>query len=229
MSFGVGVWFEPGPVTEQQVAERYRKLSVAGVHGVAPTQPQVAAFYRQLIGLYPELGTVIGEETDRRSPWAARFATTPVSVCMSIAAAEADDMPAHVRELADYHQLVCYSPQTGATSIPDVANDGEGHLLGSCDGSRSVNPAPAHIEQTLRRLSAENSFVLLRHRDNGTSLQVLPTDRTGDPEGLYRLTLVTTGVGTLRITWASDLSDVIEAFQRYVSGDGTWTDRFIWV
>jgi hypothetical protein len=227
MSFDLGVWFEPEPITDQRAVERYQSLCDADADSATPTHPRAAAFYRDLTELFPDLDATADAETIERSPWTAGLSTTPASVIMAIAWSRAAEVADIVRELADRHGLICHDPQSGATSHPDVAHTGQRLSLSSCNGSRSINPAPAHIEQTLRRLSIDNWFVILEQHD-GWWIQVGYGDQAGTRPGWYALERRDGSAEHHYGTTVSDLNDVIKAFQQYAQGDESWTRRFAW-
>jgi hypothetical protein len=156
MSFDLGVWYEAEPITDEQAAKKYQDLCDLTADAGAPAHPQVAAFHRDLTELFPDLDATTDAEAGERSPWTAGLSTTPTSVIMTIAGSRAAEVAQTVRELADRHGLTCHDPQSGATSHPH--HTGPRLSLRSCDGSKWIEPPPARIEQSLRRLSIDNWF-----------------------------------------------------------------------
>jgi hypothetical protein len=227
MSFDLGVWFESEPVTDQQAAGKYQTLCDLDADNAAPTHPQAAAFYRDLTAIFPDLDATADAEAAERSPWTAGLSTTPTSVVMTIAWSRAPEVAQIVRELADQHGLTCHDPQSGATSHPDFAPTGQRLSLSSCNGSRSINPAPALIEQTLRRLSVDNWFVLME-RDDDRWIQVGYGEQAGARPGWYALERREGSAENHYGTTVSDLNEVIKAFQHHAEGDESWTRRFAW-
>jgi hypothetical protein len=227
MSFDLGVWFEPEPITDRRAAEKYQSLCDLDPGDAAPTHPQVAAFYRDLTALFPDLDATADAETPEDSPWTAGLSTTPTSVVMTIVWSRATEVAQIVRELADRHGLICHDPQSGATSHPDFAHTGQRLSLSSCNGSRSINPGAARIEQALRRLSVDNWFVLME-RDDDWWIQVGYGEQAGTRPGWYALERREGSAENHYGTTVSDLNEVIRAFQKYAKSDESWTRRFAW-
>jgi hypothetical protein len=146
---------------------------------------------------------------------------------MTITWSRAAEMAKTVRELADRHGLICYDPQSGATNHPDFAHTGQRLSLTSCNGSTSINPRPARIEQTLRQISGDNWFVIME-RDDNWWIQVGSGARAGTQPGWYALERSDGSVEDHYRTTVSDLNEVIKAFQQYAEGDESWTRRFAW-
>jgi hypothetical protein len=227
MSFDLAVWFESEPTTDQRAAERYQTLCDLDADDAAPTHPLVAAFYRDLTELFPALNATDDVEAAERSPWTAGLSTTPTSVIMTITWSRAAETAKIVRELADRHGLVCHDPQSGATSHPGLVHTGQRVSLTSRNGSSSFNPPPARIEQTLRKLSSDNWFVLMERNDDRW-IQVGYGQQAGTRPGWYALERCDGSVEDHYRTTVSDLNEVIKAFQQYSEGDESWTRRFAW-
>jgi hypothetical protein len=227
MSFDLGVWFEPEPITDEQAADKYRKLCNTDVDSAVPAHPRVAAFYRDLTERFPDVADTGDVEAFEQSPWTAGLSTTPASVIMTISWPRAAEITAVVRQLANRHRLICHDPQTGATSHPDFTLNGHGLSLSSCNGSRSIDPTPARIEQTLRRLSVDNWFVLLE-RDDDHWIQVGYSEQAGTRAGWYALERRDGSAEQHYGTVVSDLHEVIKAFQQYAANDESWMRRFAW-
>jgi hypothetical protein len=227
MSFDLGVWFEPEPIIDQQAAEKYQNLCGIDPDSATPAHPRVAAFYRELTELFPDLDATADADRIERSPWTAGLSTTPTSVIMAITWSRATEVADIVRELAHRHGLICYDPQSGAASQPHFTRSGQRLSLSSSNGSRSINPAPARIDQTLRRLSLDNWFAIME-RDDDWWIQVGYGEQAGTRPGWYALERRDGSTEDHYGTTVSDLNEVVRAFQQYAQGDESWTRRFAW-
>lgn len=227
MSFDLGVWFEPGPITDQQATDKYDSLCDKEADSSIPAHPQVADFYRDLTRLLPELDSNAAPEEVERSPWTTALDTTPTSVVMGISWPRAVEVSNVVRELADRHGLIYYDPQAGTTSQPDFSGTGKRLSLSSCNGSRSVNPTPDRIAETLRQLSARNWFAVLQ-RDDDRYVQVGFGEQAGMHPEMYVLERRDGSAEDHYRTLAADIDKVITAFQSYAQADASWTSRFSW-
>jgi hypothetical protein len=219
VSFDLAVWFDPAPITHEQAAATYGILCDTE-DGAAPTQPQVAAFYQELTTRFPDLR---GSDD---SPWATDLTTTPTAVVLTIVWSRANEIAEIIDELAMRHGLVCHDPQIDITSQPRMH---AGQITLECsNGSRSVEPGPASIEQALRRLSRNNWYAILE-RSEDWWVQVGDGATAGTREGWYALERRDGSADQQYRANVADLDKVITAFQRFAQGDESWIRGFSWL
>lgn len=223
MSFDLGIWFEAGPITDEQAAEKYLDLG----DGAAPEHPRVVAFHRDLVERFPDLDDASGDEDVERSPWSAGLSTTPTSVVMTIRWSRAAEVSEFVRRLAGQHELIYHDPQSGETVLPDSVPTGPRLTLSSCDGSRWTDPAPERIATAVRRLSADNWFVILEGED-GWWIQAGYGEQAGGRSGWYVVEYREGSAERHFGATVSDIDQVIRGFQGYADGDELWRRRFVW-
>jgi hypothetical protein len=116
MSFDLGVWREDGPVTAESAGDKYEQFAEQEPPDGEP-DPQVAAFYQEITGRFPELHDLADEDVDS-SPWMDDLDLSPDGLFMRIAFSRTEEMAPYVIELAAKHGLVCYDPQEEAVHNP---------------------------------------------------------------------------------------------------------------
>jgi hypothetical protein len=223
MSFDLAVWYEPQPISEAQASATYLALCDAD-ESPAPARPEVAGFHRELTGRFPDLDTAADVDA---SPWTCRLGITADAVLMTIAWSRADEVKPIVRELAARHGLVCHNPQTGDTDQPLPAGHVPPLTLSSYEDGRTVDPAWSAIEAALRRLTADNWFVILE-RGEGTFVQAGFGDKAGTAHGWYLVERRDGAPDRHVRTTQSDLAEVIAAFRHFAEDDPQWDRRFTW-
>ncbi|MET0132877.1 MAG: hypothetical protein ABW215_04710 [Kibdelosporangium sp.] len=227
MSFELAVWYEPAPITAAAADEKYGALcALDGQPGVVP-RPEVAAFYRELVGRYPELENLTDEEAERRSPWAADLGVAVDSVLMSVLWRYSGQMLGVVRELAGRHGLICYDVQEHRVHHPPGLRTEPELTLTLWDGSQIADPAPDRIEKALRMLSRERYYVILQ-RAAEHYLQVGYGEDVGTRPGWYALERRDGAPDRHYRCEITDLAEIIKAFLVYRVGEKGWERRFGW-
>ncbi|MFE4698913.1 hypothetical protein ACFRIC_17775 [Streptomyces sp. NPDC056738] len=162
----------------------------------------VAAFHRELTDRFPELSSTVDDDAlAEASPWAAGLDVSAAHVIMAMSWSRADGTAPEVVDLAGRHGLVCLDPQAQVLHRPPAQRGADGLSLRPCVGLTVEDADPEVIERAVRRLSAENWFLILERR-SGYFLQVghgpnagLATDgfavehREGSMERHYRCVL----------------------------------------
>ncbi|MFC1410309.1 hypothetical protein ACEZCY_13680 [Streptacidiphilus sp. N1-12] len=154
MSFDLGVWFE---------GERPSRAAAA-----------VAGFYAALVAKFPEVEDV-GDES---SPWSAGLDVDDGCVLMAMQWGRAAEVAPRVVELAGQSGLICFDPQAGVVHVPPALRSADALGLQSCVGLPVSDPDQESVERAVRRLSAENWFVVLES-PSGRYVQVGTGARAG--------------------------------------------------
>jgi hypothetical protein len=224
VSFDLGVWFEPEPITAAEAAAKYERLCDGDLAGVVDNE-RVTAFYQALTARYPELTDQ--PETDLDGPWSTTLDRSAGHVIMPIIWPRAAEMRTVVRELAAEHGLVCFDPQTGDVDNP-VRPMAPGALrLELCDGSVIDEPDLPRIRRELGRLSSHNWYAVLE-RSPDWYTQVGLGQEAGVPPGQYGLERREGSAQRHYRYVAKSLDDVVNAFAGFASADDAWIHQFPW-
>ncbi|MEV6296492.1 hypothetical protein AB0M41_40140 [Streptomyces sp. NPDC051896] len=143
----------------------------------------VPAFYAALVADYPE-SSEADEATDESSPWSAGLDVGDGYVLMPMQWGRAAEVAPRVIELAGQHGLVCFDPQVGVVHVPPALRASGALHLQSCVGLPVSDPDLETVERAVRRLSAENWFVILED-PSGRYVQVGNGARAGAAAGGY--------------------------------------------
>lgn len=156
MSFDLGVWFEEVRPSRTAAEETYRRLCAGEAAAVAPTA-SIRGFHAALVAEFP----AATDEWDESSPRSAGLDVGDGHVLISMAWGRAADVAPRLLELADQYGLVCFDPQAGVVHAPPSLRTEGAPELRSCVGLPVHDPDPETVEQAVRRLSADNWFVIL--------------------------------------------------------------------
>ncbi|MGW1961158.1 hypothetical protein ACWCPD_12900 [Streptomyces sp. NPDC001935] len=229
MSFDLAVWFESGRVSVADATRTYERLCDGDPTGAGVVANEaVAAFHRELTDRFPELSSTVDDDAlAEASPWAAGLDVSAAHVIMAMSWSRADGTAPEVVDLAGQHGLVCLDPQAQVLHRPPAQRGADGLSLRPCVGLTVEDADPEVIERAVRRLSAENWFLILERR-SGYFLQVghgpnagLATDgfavehREGSMERHYRCVL-------------SGRDEVVALFADYAAGANTWSVDAQW-
>lgn len=163
MSFDLGVWFEEARPSRAAAAETYRRLCAGEAAAVTPTAA-IQGFHAALVAEFPEAtdeGDTSDEASEESSPWSAGLDVGDGHAILPITWGRAADVAPRVLELADQHGLLCFDPQAGVVHAPPALRAESAPELRSCVGLPVGDPDPETVEQAVRRLSADNWFVIL--------------------------------------------------------------------
>ncbi|GAA2878592.1 hypothetical protein GCM10010517_40660 [Streptosporangium fragile] len=105
MSFDLGVWLGPEPVTASEAFLRYAAWSDGRTEPGEP-RPEVVAFYEELTSVFPDLTA----ENYGVSPWSVPLTVGEDFVLMNAVFPRADEVCRAVLELAQRHRLVLFEP-----------------------------------------------------------------------------------------------------------------------
>lgn len=180
MSFDLGVWYEPGPVTARHAADVYDRLA-KGEDDVVAADKRNLAFHAELIARFPRLETLSDEDLGA-SPWSVSPDANDRRVILSMGWGRAADTARAVLELAERHQLVCFDPQTGR--VHNLPRRGPGDRLEFPDGSVVENPGPERLRALLAAIDETNWFACL-DRDEGRFAQVALGHLDQVPSGMF--------------------------------------------
>ncbi|MFI0961468.1 hypothetical protein ACH4S8_08690 [Streptomyces sp. NPDC021080] len=229
MSFDLAVWFESGRVPVADATRTYERLCDGDVAGAGVVVSEaVAVFHRELTDRFPELSATadLGPGAEA-SPWTAGLDVSAAHVIMPMSWSRADGTAPEVVALAGRHGLVCFDPQAQVLHRPPAQRGTDAPSLRPCVGLKVEDPDPDVIDRAVRRLSAENWFLVLERR-SGHFLQVghgpnagLAADgfavehREGSMEHHYRCVL-------------SERDEVAALFADYAAGASTWSVDTRW-
>ncbi|MFD5819408.1 hypothetical protein [Streptomyces sp. NPDC127038] len=173
MSFDLAVWFESGRVSVAEATRTYERLCEGDLAGAGVVANEaVAAFHRELAARFPDLSEAEGDDVRvEASPWAAGLDVSAAHVIMPISWSRADGTAPEVLALAGRHGLVCLDPQAQVLHRPPAQRGADGLSLRPCVGLTVEDADPEVIDRAVRRLSAENWFLILERR-SGHFLQV---------------------------------------------------------
>ncbi|MET8858600.1 hypothetical protein [Streptomyces sp. NPDC004579] len=229
MSFDLAVWFESGRVSVADATRTYERLCDGDLTGAGVVANEaVAAFRRELTDRFPAPSATADDDArTEASPWAAGLDVSAAHVIMPMSWSRADDTAPEVVALAGRHGLVCLDPQAQVLHRPPAQRGADGLSLRPCVGLKVEDADPEVIDRAVRRLSAENWFLILERR-SGHFLQVghgpnagLATDgfavehREGSMEHHYRCVL-------------SGRDEVAALCADYAAGASTWSVDARW-
>jgi hypothetical protein len=120
MSFDLGVWHSDVPLSDKEAAEIYVHLCQDWPY-LKGESHSIVSFYDELTRRWPEIDTVPDEEIDNLEycPWSCALSHSDIAVVTSCVWSMADEVEAFVRELAQRHRLVLFSPQSGSVYLPE--------------------------------------------------------------------------------------------------------------
>lgn len=121
---------------------------------------------------------------DESSPWSAGLDVGDGYVLMPMQWGRASEVAPRIVELAGRHGLVCFDPQAGVVHVPPALRTAGALELHSCVGLPVSDPDLESVERAVRRLSAENWFVILED-PSGRYVQVGTGARAGAAAGGY--------------------------------------------
>ncbi|MEU4170365.1 hypothetical protein AB0F46_26250 [Streptomyces sp. NPDC026665] len=228
MSFDLAVWFESGRVSVADATRTYERLCDGDLTGAGVVANEaVAAFHRELTDRFPAPSAADDDAPAEASPWTGGLDVSAAHVIMPMSWSRADGTAPEVVDLAGRHGLVCLDPQAQVLHRPPAQRGAGGLSLRPCVGLKVEDADPDVIDRAVRRLSAENWFLILERR-SGHFLQVghgpnagLATDdfavehREGSMERHYRCVL-------------SRREEVIALFADYAAGANTWSVDAQW-
>ncbi|MDX3772338.1 MULTISPECIES: hypothetical protein [unclassified Streptomyces] len=219
MSFDLAVWFEQTRPSRVEAVQKHRRMCEGG-SGVAVGHLAVAMFHGALVAEFPEVPHPV-------SPWSAGLDVSEESVLMPMAWGRVAEVAPRVVELAGEHGLVCFDPQAGVVHVPPGLRGPDALQLQSCVGLQVEDPDPETVERAVRRLSAENWFVILegspdRYVQVGTGSRAGVASggfgvehRDGSPDRHYRCVL-------------RDLDQVVAVFADFARGTSAWSVEAKW-
>ncbi|WRZ95515.1 hypothetical protein OHB54_44815 [Streptomyces sp. NBC_01007] len=219
MSFDLAVWFEQTRPSRAEAVQKYRRMC-EGTSGVVVGSPAVARFHEALVAELPEAPAP-------DSPWSAGLDVSEECVLMPMGWGRAAEVSPRIVELAGEHGLVCFDPQDGVVHVPPGLRGPAALRLQSCVGLQVEDPDAETVERAVRRLSAENWFVILegnegRYVQVGTGARAGAASggfgvehRDGSPERHYRCVL-------------PDLEQVVAVFADFARGARAWSVETKW-
>ncbi|MEV0218042.1 hypothetical protein [Streptomyces sp. NPDC050704] len=229
MSFDLAVWFEPERVSASDAAGKYDRLCASDLAGAGVVASEaVAAFHQALIMEFPELSSAgDGCRQVAASPWTAGLDVSAAHLLMAMSWSRASETAPDVVALAGRHGLVCFDPQAEVLHLPPALRGADALSLQPCVGLKVEDPDLDVIERAVRRLSAENWFLILEKR-LGRYLQVgqgpnaglsasgfAVEHRDGSPDRHYRCVL-------------SEKDQVATIFADFASGEAAWSVDARW-
>jgi hypothetical protein len=229
VGFDLAVWFEPERVSASDAAGKYERLCGSDLAGAGVVASEaVSAFHQALIADFPELSSA-GDDCQQVtvSPWMAGLDVSAAHVLMPMSWSRASETAPEVVALAGRHGLVCFDPQAEVLHLPPALRGTDGLSLQPCVGLKVEDPDRDVIERAVRRLSAENWFLILEKR-LGRYLQVgqgpnaglsaggfAVEHRDGSPDRHYRCVL-------------SEKNQVATIFADFASGEAAWSVDARW-
>ena len=234
MSFDLAVWFEPERVSASDAAGKYERLCDRDLAGAGVVASEaVSAFHQALIAEFPEVSST-GDDCQQVSvavsPWTAGLDVSAAHVLMPMSWSRASETAREVVALADRHGLVCFDPQAEVLHLPPALRGTDGLSLQPCVGLKVEDPDLDVIERAVRRLSAENWFLILERR-LGRYLQVAQgpnaglsasgfavEHRDGSSDRHYRCVL----------SEKDQVATVFTDFADFASGEAAWSVDARW-
>ena len=231
MSFDLAVWFEPERVSASAAAGKYERLCDSDLAGAGVVASEaVSAFHQALIMEFPELSSA-GDDCQQVSGRCRRgrraSTSLPLMCSCPMSWSRASETAPDVVALAGRHGLVCFDPQAEVLHLPSALRGTDGLSLQPCVGLKVEDPDLDVIERAVRRLSAENWFLILERR-LGRYLQVAQgpnaglsangfavEHRDGSPDRHYRCVL-------------SEKDQVATVFADFASGEAAWSVDARW-
>lgn len=234
MSFDLAVWFEPERVSASDTAGKYERLCDSDLAGAGVVASEaVSAFHQALIIEFPELSSA-GDDCQQvsvsMSPWTAGLDVSAAHVLMPMSWSRASETAREVVALADRHELVCFDPQAEVLHLPPALRGTDGLSLQPCVGLKVEDPDLDVIERAVRRLSAENWFLILERRlgryvqvaqgpNAGLSANGFAVEhRDGSPDRHYRCVL----------SEKDQVATVFADFAGFASGEAAWSVDARW-
>ncbi|MER8199356.1 hypothetical protein ABTY00_36175 [Streptomyces microflavus] len=222
MSFDLGVWFQEVRPSGAAALETHQRLC-AGEPAAVRHNAAVTGFHAALVAEFPEAEPA----TDESSPWSAGLDVGDGYVLIAMQWSRAAEVAPRVVELAGQSGLICFDPQDGVVHAPPALRSMDALELQSCVGLLVRDPDLESVERAVRRLSAENWFVILeassgRYIQVGTGARagVAPGDfavefRDGSHERHYRCVL-------------SDREQVVSVFVNFTRDPSVRPGRVVW-
>jgi hypothetical protein len=120
MSFDLGVWHTDERLTDEEAANTYLRLCEEP-QSLNGSSQDVAAFYAELTGHWPEIDTIPEESIGDFDicPWSCALDHSGNAVVMSCVWSKADEVFAFVSQLAKKHKLVLFDPQENKAHRPE--------------------------------------------------------------------------------------------------------------
>jgi hypothetical protein len=116
VSFYLGVWKSPAPISDAEAAARYNALNNEKSGGTE-FDGRVYAFYCRLTELYPEV-EMVPEDELRSCPWASSIDMAGDHLILPIQPEQCEKVVPEVVALAEQYELVCFDPQAGKVLLP---------------------------------------------------------------------------------------------------------------
>ena len=187
MSFDLGVWCAEVRPTRAAAEETYRRLC-EGEAAVVPPSAAIRDFYAALVAEFPEPPDAVdaADGWDESSPWSAGLDVGDGFVLLPMRWSRAAEVAPRVIALAAGRGLVCFDPQAEVVHVPPALRSKGGLELRSCVGLPVSDPDPETVERAVRRLSADNWFVILEG-PAGRFVQVGAGDQAGVATGTHAL------------------------------------------
>jgi len=119
MSFDLAVWHSDSPITNEEAANIYMRLSESQLVSEGQSS-DIEAFYRDLIARWPEIDTVPEDRVNdvESCPWSRPLVKSGRHIIMSVGRSKADEVSSFVYELALKHGLVHFDPLEGRVDLP---------------------------------------------------------------------------------------------------------------
>jgi len=157
MSYDVGIWFQPTPISVERAGEIFGALCDATTDGL-PTSPGVNAFFDELVAQYPLLETLDDDAVDE-SPWSVspEF-DSDAGLVLNLVFSKAPQALDWIRGRAHAHGLVFYDPFGPHLRWPDTGpiavllELSDGNLIEAADG--------AAIKGAIKSLGVEDFAIL---------------------------------------------------------------------
>lgn len=116
MSFDLAVLNIEKPIGPEVAAEIYGELCDGNYEVLQPSK-KIDAFYRELVGKYPDIDSYSDDEVDE-CPWSVEIDVSDGAVIMCVVWSRAGEVASFVMRLAEKHDLACYDPQDGRLYLP---------------------------------------------------------------------------------------------------------------
>jgi hypothetical protein len=118
VSFDLGVWHEPEPISAGHAGRTY-ELLCRGDTSTVEDHPAVTRFYHDVVARFPTTAT-FDDAADREERWVWSMDPTESDshVILAVSWSRAEEVYEFVSGRANELGLVCYDPQAGEVELP---------------------------------------------------------------------------------------------------------------
>jgi len=186
VSFDLGVWYAPGPVTHEQATHVYDLLCADQNAGLT-ADTRLERFYANLIDRFPLMASIteMTDEDDEFGAWSVEPTIVRGALLLNLRWPRVSAVRPVVEELAEREGLVVFDPQRNRVRHP---TDMGVPILGFCGGALDtiVDPSPEEMDREIGRLRDKHNYLVLEGPpDHYVQAAHGSTAGSGDIEGMF--------------------------------------------